>query len=112
MDGKKYHSNPESYYQEVQKISDDLCRENGLSIITPEGKGKHYGEWKAEQDGRPTVRGIIREDIDRIIGEAYTYQTFLLLLQRNGYEIKSGPNRKYTAVRPPGGKRLPRPHHQ
>lgn len=73
MDGKKYHSNPESYYQEVQKISDDLCRENGLSIITPEGKGKHYGEWKAEQDGRPTVRGIIREDIDRIIGEAYTY---------------------------------------
>ena len=85
MDGKKYHSNPESYYQEVQKISDDLCRENGLSIITPEGKGKHYGEWKAEQDGRPTVRGIIREDIDRIIGEAYTYQTFLLLLQRNGY---------------------------
>ena len=108
MDGKKYHSNPESYYQEVQKISDDLCRENGLSIITPEGKGKHYGEWKAEQDGRPTVRGIIREDIDRIIGEAYTYQTFLLLLQRNGYEIKSGPNRKYTAVRPPGGKRFVR----
>lgn len=77
-------------------------------IITPEGKGKHYGEWKAEQDGRPTVRGIIREDIDRIIGEAYTYQTFLLLLQRNGYEIKSGPNRKYTAVRPPGGKRFVR----
>ena len=108
MDGNKYHSNPESYYQEVQKISDDLCRENGLSIITPEGKGKHYGEWKAEQDGRPTVRGIIREDIDRIIGEAYTYQTFLLLLQRNGYEIKSGPNRKYTAVRPPGGKRFVR----
>ena len=36
----------------------------------------------------------------------YTYQTFLLLLQRNGYVIKSGPNRKYTAVRPPGAKRF------
>ena len=107
-DGHKYHSSPESYYNEVRGTSDELCRENGLSIITPEGKGKHYGEWKAEQDGRPTVRGIIREDIDRIIGEAYTYQTFLLLLQRNGYEIKSGPNRKYTAVRPPGGKRFVR----
>lgn len=106
VDGQKYHSSPESYYNEVRGTSDELCRENDLSVITPHGKGKHYGEWKAEQDGRPTVRSIIREDIDRIIGEAYTYQTFLLLLQRNGYEIKSGPNRKYTAVRPPGAKRL------
>ena len=106
IDGQKYHSSPESYYNEVRGTSDELCRENDLSVITPEGKGKHYGEWKAEQDGRPTVRSIIREDIDRIIGEAYTYQTFLLLLQRNGYEIKSGPNRKYTAVRPSGAKRF------
>ena len=106
VDGQKYHSSPESYYNEVRGTSDELCRENDLSVITPQGKGKHYGEWKAEQDGRPTVRSIIREDIDRIIGEAYTYQTFLLLLQRNGYAIKSGPNRKYTAVRPPGAKRF------
>ncbi len=73
VDGQKYHSSPESYYNEVRGISDELCRENDLSVITPQGKGKHYGEWKAEQDGRPTVRSIIREDIDRIIGEAYTY---------------------------------------
>ena len=106
VDGQKYHSSPESYYNDVRGTSDELCRENDLSVITPQGKGKHYGEWKAEQDGRPTVRSIIREDIDRIIGEAYTYQTFLLLLQRNGYAIKSGPNRKYTAVRPPGAKRF------
>lgn len=106
LDGQKYHSSPESYYNEVRGTSDELCRENDLSVITPQGKGKHYGEWKAEQDGRPTVRSIIREDIDRIIGEAYTYQTFLLLLQRNGYEIKNGPSRKYTAVRPPGAKRF------
>lgn len=106
VDGQKYHSSPESYYNEVRGTSDELCRENDLSVITPQGKGKLYGEWKAEQDGRLTVRSIIREDIDRIIGEAYTYQTFLLLLQRNGYEIKSGPNRKYTAVRPSGAKRF------
>ncbi len=106
VDGQKYHSSPESYYNDVRGTSDELCRENDLSVITPQGKGKHYGEWKAEQDGKPTVRSIIREDIDRIIGEAYTYQTFLLLLQRNGYVIKSGPNRKYTAVRPPSAKRF------
>ena len=83
-DGHKYHSSPESYYNEVRGTSDALCRENDLSGITPQGKGKHYAEWKAEQGGKPTVRGIIRADIDTIIGQAYTYDSFLMLLRRNG----------------------------
>ena len=72
-DGHKYHSSPESYYNDVRGTSDALCRENDLSVIAPQGKGKHYAEWKAEQGGKPTVRGIIRADIDTIIGQAYTY---------------------------------------
>ena len=104
-DGHKYHSNPESYYNDVRGTSDALCRENDLSVIAPQGKGKHYAEWKAEQGGKPTVRGIIRADIDTIIGQAYTYDTFLMLLRRNGYEVRRSPNRKYTTVKPPGAKR-------
>ena len=126
-DGHKYHSNPESYYNDVRGTSDALCRENDLSVITPQGKGKHYAEWKAEQGGKPTVRGIIRADIDTIIGQAYTckptvrgviradidaiihqaytYDTFLMLLRKNGYEVRRSPNRKYTTVKPPGAKR-------
>jgi len=57
-DGHKYHSSPESYYNDVRGTSDELCRENDLSVITPQGKGKHYAEWKAEQGGKPTVRGV------------------------------------------------------
>lgn len=106
INGEKYHSSPGSYYGNVRGTSDELCWENDLSVITPHGKGKHYGEWKADQEGKPTVRSTIREDIDRIIGQAYTYQSFLMLLQRSGYEIKSGQSRKYTAIRPPGGKRF------
>ena len=104
-DGHKYHSSPESYYNDVRGTSDALCRENDLSVITPQGKGKHYAEWKAEQGGKPTVRGIIRADIDTIIGQAYTYDSFLMLLRRNGYEVRHSPNRKYTTVKPPGAKR-------
>ena len=70
-DGHKYHSSPESYYNDVRGTSDELCRENDLSVIAPQGKGKHYAEWKAEQGGKPTVRGVIRADIDTIIGQAY-----------------------------------------
>ena len=105
VDGKKYHSSPGSYYFDVRGISDALCRENDLSTIAPQGKGKHYAEWKAEQKGKPTIRSIVRADIDRIIGEAYTYETFLMLLRREGYAVQNRPDRKYVTVLPPGGKR-------
>ena len=105
VDGQKYHSSPESYYNDVRGTSDALCRENDLSVITPQGKGKHYAEWKAEQGGKPTVRGMIRTDIDAIIQQAYTYDSFLMLLRKNGYEVRHGPNRKYTTVKPPGARR-------
>ena len=104
-DGHKYHSSQESYYNDVRGTSDELCRENDLSVIAPQSKGKHYAEWSAEQDGRPTVRGIIRADIDAIIQQAYTYDSFLMLLRKNGYEVRRSPNRKYTTVKPPGAKR-------
>lgn len=105
-DGHKYHSTPESYYKEIRATSDALCRESSLSVIEPRGKGKHYGEWKAEQDGRPTIRGMIRADMDAIIAEAYTLDTFFMLLERKGYAVqRRGPHRKYTTVRPKGAKR-------
>ena len=104
-DGHKYHSSPESYYSDVRGTSDELCRENDLSIIAPQGKGKHYAEWKAEQGGKPTVRGVIRADIDAIIHQAYTYDSFLMLLRKNGYEVRRSSNRKYTTVKLPGATR-------
>lgn len=105
VDSKKYHSSPGSYYFEVRSTSDTLCRENDLSVIAPQGKGKHYAEWKAENTGKPTIRSIVRADIDRFIGEAYTYETFLMLLRREGYVVQNRPDRKYVTVLPPGGKR-------
>ena len=105
VDGRKYHSDPAGYYNKVRAISDNICREQNLSVITPKGKGKHYAEWAAEQKGQPTIRGMIRKDIDSIIAEAYTFQTFFMLLQKKGYVVKHGPNRKYTTVQPPGAKR-------
>ena len=105
VDGKKYHSSPGNYYFDVRGVSDALCRENDLSTIAPQGRGKHYAEWKAEQKGKPTIRSIVRADIERIIGEAYTYETFLMLLRREGYVVRNAPSRKYVTVLPPGGKR-------
>ena len=35
-DGRKYRSNMKSYYEGIRKNSDDICREFGLSVITPD----------------------------------------------------------------------------
>ena len=67
-DGRKYHSNAKSYYTEIRKISDELCRKYGLSIIeSDQKKSIPYVQWKAEQEGRPTQRGDIRLDLDAAI---------------------------------------------
>lgn len=71
LDGIKYHRTEKDYY-EMQKASDNLCREYGLSVIeNPQrGKSRQYGEWRAEQEGRPTWRGLIRAEIDEVIRQS------------------------------------------
>lgn len=105
-DGKRYLDKKSTYYGEIRAISDGICRENGLSVIKPRGRGMDYSEWQANAQGKPTIRGMIRQDIDEIIGLSYTYKSFLNLLENRGYQIRGGPNRKYLAVRPKGGTRF------
>ncbi len=105
VDGKKYHSNPKGYYEQIRRESDELCRTYHLSVIVPEKKGKHYAEWQADQERKPTIRSMIRADIDCVIADSYNFQTFLMLLEQRGYVVKYSSKRKYTAVQPPGGKR-------
>ena len=49
VDGIKYHRTAKDYH-DMQTTSDALCREYGLSVIEEphRGKGKHYGEWRAD----------------------------------------------------------------
>lgn len=37
LDGKKYHSSPISYYNTIRKTSDELCKAENLSVLSPEG---------------------------------------------------------------------------
>ena len=106
VDGIKYHRTAKDYY-DLQAASDALCREYGLSVIeNPQpGKGKHYGEWRAEQEQRPTWRGIVRSDVDDVIRQSMTERQFFENLHRKGYEVKVG---KDISVCPPGKERFVR----
>lgn len=71
VDGIKYHRTKKDYH-DMQTVSDELCREYRLSVIeNPQyGKAKQYGEWRAEQEQRPTWRGLIRTDMDEAIRQS------------------------------------------
>lgn len=106
QDGKKYRSNARSYYTEVRAKSDALCRQYGLSVIeTPESEqGKRqYAKWQAEQENRPTWRAAIRQDIDEVINEVFTWNQFLRALENRGYVLRL--NRKHITLQPPGKER-------
>ena len=106
MDGIKYHRTEKDYH-DMRTVSDTLCLEYNLSVIQrPQaGKSKHYGEWRAEQEQRPTWRGLIRSEIDELIRQSVTEKQFYYLLRQKGYEVKFG---KDISVRPPGKERFVR----
>ena len=103
QDGGRFYNSKEDYKQ-LRAMSDQICREHGLSVIDrPQGKKKDYGEWAAEQADRPTRRSLIREDIDRAIALSVSSRDFVRALEAMGYELKlSGV--KYPGLKPPGAK--------
>ena len=106
-DGKRYYDNNATYAL-MRQVSDRLCREYSLSVIEnpKRGKSKHYAEWKDEQEGKPTWRGLVREDVDKAVAASMTFTQFIAVLREQGYEVKTGV--KYIAVRPPGKERFVR----
>jgi hypothetical protein len=106
VDGKKYHRTKQDYYN-MREVSDRLCKEYGLSVIrNPKLKGKSYAEWRAEFEGRPTVRGTIREAIDIAVSGSGSRLEFLDAMDQMGFIIdQSG---KYPKIKHVGGERFVR----
>ena len=106
VDGAKYKNTFKDYYGDIRGISNEVSRTHGLSVIEPGEGGRHYAEWDAEAQGRPTLRALVRQDIEAAIASAYTMKTFWQQLEELGYTVKRGANVKHTAVKPPGGQRF------
>ena len=108
-DGIKFHRTKEDY-QQMRDVSDRLCREHGLSVIEkPQNRGKHYSEWDAERNGKPTYRKMIMADIDRAIKASASDRDFFVWLEDMGYTInfttKNGTERKHPTITPPNSKK-------
>ena len=109
MDGYKY-VRMKSDYEQMRKVSDRLCREYKLHVVEnpSNNKGKSYNEWMAERDGKTSVRGTIREDIDYAIKLSRTEKQFAQVMKDLGYEFKffkkDGSYLEHPGIKPPGAK--------
>ena len=72
MDGKMFRNDFKTYYQGIRKVSDDLCRQNQLSVIETDGRGISYGEWRNRREGKPTLRGMVKADVEMALAETLT----------------------------------------
>ena len=105
----KYNSCKRSYYH-IRQLSDELCKEHGLSVIVTTGrKGKTYAEWKADREGK-SWKTQVRNDINEVVETANTYEEFLILIKNRGYEIKGEDfgegSLKYISFKAPGQQRF------
>ena len=109
VDGNKYRRTPADYNQ-MRLVSDRLCQEAKLNVIdNPSSKrGKSYNEWRAEREGRSTIRGSIREDIDYAIKLSRSERDFARTMKELGYEFKffklDGTPYEHPGIKPPGAK--------
>ncbi|MDF1494558.1 relaxase/mobilization nuclease domain-containing protein [Caproiciproducens sp. CPB-2] len=100
VDGIRYHRTERDYYN-MQIESDKLCREYGLSVIEEpkRGKSKHYGEWQAEKNNKPTYRSLLKADVDLAIAQSMTERQFWDAIKKMGYHVKYGQD---ITLRPEG----------
>ena len=90
--GEKYHSTPQTYYSQIRAISDQLCREHGLSVIMQgeSTRAVSYIEWLRQTKGQPTFRSMVEADLHTAIEGANDLGHFFLLMEHMGYEIYHG----------------------
>ena len=86
-DGRKWRGTygNRDFYEESKR----LCCEYGLPVIERADRRRHvdYMEHADQMAGRPTIRGMVRFDIDRAVKASVSSQDFIMTLGSMGYEF-------------------------
>ena len=86
----------------LQKVSDHVCLEHGLSVIKPRKPGER--EKRTEYPKRISIREEIRLTVDELIGQGpKSLEELLFFFEQEGYEVKRG---KHIALKGKGQQRF------
>lgn len=90
QDGYKYHDTKEDI-RRMRDTSDAICRRYGLSIEDrpriDQDRRRNYREWKDQKEGKITLRGKVRADIDAAIQCSRTEREFAATMRDMGYQF-------------------------
>ena len=107
-DGKKIHFTPNTL-QELRKISDDICRDHGLSVLPPSERRNGHGigtrEYRATMRGEGWKFGLIN-DIETAMTQAGDRREFCDILASVGYSVTWTDTRKYITFTCPNGQKV------
>lgn len=107
-DGRKIHFTPNTL-QELRKISDDICRDHGLSVLPP--SERRNGQGIGTREYRATMRGEgwkfqLINDIDAVMTQAGDRREFCDILASVGYTVNWTDTRKYITFTCPNGRKV------
>ena len=95
----KYNDDLKALYRR-RNLSDELCKENGLSIIDYRtGKGKNYKEWQTNKSGT-SWKQELKNIIDKIIVLSHSWEEFLFNMQKENIIVND--KRKYITFQKEG----------
>ena len=100
LDGKKYNYS-KTEMQRLRNLSDEQCKEYGLSVIETSNKSKAPSRtlYFAEKNNEPTKYNLMRTAIDEAIAISPTPKEFVKIMRKKGYIVNLNPERKYATIR-------------
>ena len=107
-DGKKLRQHPHTL-EELRKISDDICRDMGLSTLQPyeqkpQAKTVSTREFRAAEKGE-SWKFRLMGAIDWAMQAAQTPEDFIALMKRRGYGVRWEASRKSITYTTPEGQK-------
>ena len=88
VDGKKF-CNYKSDYEQMRKVSDEICRERGISVLenSPIHTLGNKNEVWVHKNGKMTRTDMLKKDIDYCITNSSEWKEFELQLNGLGYSF-------------------------
>ena len=105
--GKKFHIN-EKDVEALMRVSDNICREYGLSVIEPEPKSERAKpmsdrEYRSAENGQ-SWKIRLEATISNVMQTASSKGHFIMLMEAEGYGVKWTDTRKNITYTTPEGK--------
>ena len=86
VDGKKFNSCKQSY-NEMRKVSDELCIKYGLSVVEKPHKAPRRVQYLAEKNGESHQYDLLKFHIDVCLSRSSTFRIFMWNMEKMGYQF-------------------------